>query len=174
MKEFLPNKNTNLEVLALENEELKSLLVREKEYNTTLDKVKHIQQIIKLSESLSDVASTVQQRNFMNTTKLVNFARLEKENKDLRDQIQNLTEKVEYLTTELKSKKTTQVNNFSRLEGKINELTAERNALKNDSAMIQKTSKSRILQKNTNIQGYFLYIVLKNKQDKIVSEIFNN
>jgi hypothetical protein len=39
MKEFLPARNSNIEALAMENEELKSMLSREQDYHAILDKV---------------------------------------------------------------------------------------------------------------------------------------
>ena len=86
---------------ALEVEEFKLMLVKEQEHNKTLHKVRNIQQIIKLSESFNDLSKTLQERSVSNTSKLMNFVMIERENKDLKEQIYSLTEKLEDLSEEL-------------------------------------------------------------------------
>lgn len=86
---------------ALEVEEFKLMLVKEQEHNKTLHKVIKTQQIIKLSESFNDLSKTLQERSVSNTSKLMNFVMIERENKDLKDQVYSLTEKLEDLSIEL-------------------------------------------------------------------------
>ena len=129
VKCFMPGPNAGPESSAMEIEELKSILLHEQDYNQTLNKVLSIQQIIKLSDSFNDVASSIKQRNFTQTAKLVSTARLEKENKDLQDQILTLPEQLQFLTTELKSNSDIHGSSFGNLEQRVQEIRAETNSV---------------------------------------------
>jgi hypothetical protein len=89
---------------SMEVEELKIMLVKEQEYNKSLNKVTEKQQIIKISESFNELSKTLQERSVSNTSKLMNFVLLERENKDLKDQVFTLTEKLEELSIQIQDK----------------------------------------------------------------------
>ena len=105
---------------------------------------------------------------------------LEKENKDLKDQILILTEQLEFLTNKLKSKSITHRENFEKVEKRIQEITEERNSLKllkEHSENLHKNSNIMSKQEKTNFMNIGLFLlgnIIKNNENLLIFQIFSN
>lgn len=103
----------------------------------------------------------------------MNFAVLERENKDLKDQVLTLTEQLEFLTTELKSKSDAHVNSFGSLEEKIHQIKAERTSERKKSDASKHSRKLNKLRACRKIAVTAFALVFNAHQHNMVHSMFN-
>lgn len=116
---------------------------------------------------------SLKERNTTQAQKLLNTLKLDKENRELVGQVSTLTEQLEFLTAELKLKSDFNGNNFGKLEERIQELTAERNALRKPKVSFQE-KKGNFSEKSFKIGLVLLSSLCKKHQFSQVQSVFNN
>jgi predicted RNase H-like nuclease (RuvC/YqgF family) len=96
----------------------------------------------------------------------MNFAVLERENRDLKEQIGMLTEQLEFLTLELKSEGRS--SSFGKLEEKIQELTSEKKKGDKKAPKVEENMKNA-----KKIAALALGLVVGQHQKGVVHGIFS-